>query len=125
MTEPGFTDDVLEQFRREREVRIETRATDGTRHRTIVWIVVDEEDRVLVRSYHGARARWFREAVSGRPSAILLDEASVPVSVERATDPERVEACNRWLAAKYAGDPATPAMLREEILDTTLELHPG
>jgi len=26
---------------------------------------------------------------------------------------------------QYAGDPATPAMVRGDVLDTTLELRPG
>jgi len=32
--------------------------------------------------------------------------------------------CSGELARKYAGDPATAAILRDEVLDTTLELRP-
>ena len=46
-----FAPDVLGRFRDEEEVRIETsRGPDAPTHRTIIWIVVDDRDRVLVRS---------------------------------------------------------------------------
>lgn len=125
MTEPSFGDDRLERLRTAREVQIETRATDGARHRTTIWIVVDDQARVLIRSYRGADARWFREALSDRPSAIVVDGDTVPVTVEHAGDPDRIEACSAGLAAKYAGDPSTPAMLRDDVLGTTLQLHPA
>ncbi len=50
---------------------------------------------------------------------------TIKVRIEHATDPERVTACSAELERKYAGDPATPAMVAEEVLETTLELLPG
>jgi hypothetical protein len=126
MTEHRFPADLLERLRHEIEVRIETRlSADAKPHRTIIWVVVDAEDRVLVRSYRGARARWYREATSGTPTALVIDGEVVPVTVEHARDDERIRACSAELERKYAGDPATPAMVRDEVLDTTLELHPA
>lgn len=124
MTEPAFDAATLDVLRERREVRIETRSAGEAVHRTIIWVVVDDRDRVLVRSYRGAGARWYREALSGRPVALEVDQTSLPVGIEVAADPERVAACSRALEAKYAGDPATPAMLRDEVLGTTLELTP-
>jgi hypothetical protein len=44
-----FAPDLLERLRGEEEVRIETsRGPDAPAHRTIIWIVVDRQDRVLV-----------------------------------------------------------------------------
>jgi hypothetical protein len=126
MTEPRFGADLLERLRREIEVRIETRpAADAPAHRAIIWVVVDDADRVLVRSYRGATARWYREATSGTPVALVIGDEVVPVAVEIARDDDRVRACSAELERKYAGDPATPAMVRGEVLDTTLELHPA
>ena len=88
-------------------------------------MVVDAADRALIRSYRGAGARWYREAVATEAAALLVGETRVPVRLESATDPERIEACSRELEAKYAGDPATPAMVRPEILGTTLECRPS
>jgi hypothetical protein len=124
MAEPALHAATLDLLRNRREVRIETRSASEVVHRTIVWVVVDDRDRVLVRSYRGAGARWYREALSGRPVVLEIGRTSLPVGIEVATDPERVRACSRALEAKYAGDRATPAMLRDEVLDTTLELTP-
>ena len=126
MTDPSFASDVLDRLRREIEVDIETRAAaDATPHRTIIWVVVDERDRVLLRSYRGATARWYREATSGTPAALVIGDEVLPVTVEHARDEDRIRACSAELERKYAGDPATPAMVRDEVLDTTLELHPA
>ena len=47
---------------------------------------------------------------------------TIPARIEHATDPERVAACSAELERKYAGDPATPAMVADQVLETTLEL---
>jgi len=125
MTEPAFDAASLARLRDEREVRIETRGTNGGVHRTIIWVVVDASDRVLIRSYRGAGARWYREATAASAAALVIGASTIPVRLEPATDPERLAACSAELERKYAGDPATPAMVRDEVLDTTIELHPG
>lgn len=125
MTERALPADLLERVRAEREVRIRTSDADGTEHTAITWAVVDDRDRVLVRSWKGAGARWFREATAGRPVALIVDDEAHIVIVHAATDAERVAACSAELERKYAGDPATPSMVRDEILDTTLELIPA
>lgn len=123
MIEPGFGTDTLARLREEQEVRIETRNAAGDVHRTIIWVVVDPSDRVLIRSYRGAGARWYREAIAAETAGLVIDQVTVAVRVERATEPERVAACSAELERKYAGDPATPKMVADRVLDTTLELH--
>ncbi|HTI29515.1 MAG TPA: DUF2255 family protein [Methylomirabilota bacterium] len=114
----------LDLLRAEEEIEIETRPNDdGTTHRTIIWVVVDEQDRVLIRSYRGPGARWFREVVAQPDCRIhiagrILDARAVP-----ATDPDSVAACSEGLRTKYAGHSATPSM-RRSYLETTLELVP-
>jgi len=126
MTDPSFAPGVLDRLRREIEVDIETRAAaDARPHRTTIWVVVDERDRVLVRSYRGATARWYREATTGTPAALVIGDAVLPVTVDPARDEDRIRACSAELERKYAGDPATAAMVRDEVLDTTLELRPA
>ena len=49
------------------EVEIETQAPGGSAHRTIIWAVVDDAE-VLIRSYRGATARWYRERFRPRAS---------------------------------------------------------
>ena len=71
------------------------------------------------------RARWYREAVAAARAALSFDGRTLPVRVEVANDGERIEACSRELLAKYGGGTTARSMVRDEILDTTLELHPG
>jgi hypothetical protein len=125
MTERPWPIDALERLRVDREVRIRTSDAEGTEHTAIIWAVVDDRGRVLVRSWKGAGARWFREAIADRPVALIVDDEAHEVLVEEATDAERVAACSAELERKYVGDPATASMGRDEILDTTLELIPA
>jgi hypothetical protein len=114
----------LALLRDEEEVDIETAASDeGPAHRAIIWVVVDEQERVLIRSYRGPGARWYREIIS-RPDGILhVRGRALPVRAVPAGDPERVEACTEALRTKYAGQHSMPVMLRQ-YLETTLELLP-
>lgn len=125
MTEAAFDADTLARVRGTKRVRIETRGRNGEAHRAIIWVVVDPSDRVLIRSWRGAGARWYREAVAAGQAALVVDRSELAVRVEVATDADRIDACSRELLAKYAGDPAAKSMVRDEVLDTTLELRPG
>jgi hypothetical protein len=120
-----FDPDVLERFRDEEEVRIETSmGADAPEHRTIIWIVVDDRDRVLVRSVRGPRGRWYREALANPSCVVWLGNEAVNVRVEPAGDADRVSAATAALEAKYARDPSLRSMVREDVLETTLELLP-
>lgn len=123
MTEPVFPADVLDLLARTQEVDVETRAADGTVHRTIIWVVVTD-GVPWIRSYRGASARWYREVVADPDVAIVADGRRIPVRAVPATDEASVAACSRGLEAKYAGDPATPAMVAPAVHDTTLRLEP-
>lgn len=125
MNEPRFDAAMLDRLRRERRVRLETRRhMGGPVHRTTIWIVVDDADRALIRSWRGAGARWYREATGGQATALIVGRDLIPVTVVHATDAERVASCSGALEAKYAGDPATREMVADEVLDTTLEVSP-
>jgi hypothetical protein len=126
MPEARFEPRSLERLRDAREVEISTRArAGGAEHRAVIWVVVDTDGRVLVRSYRGPGARWYREALTGTGTAIVVDGTQLPVRVVGAADPERVASCSAELLTKYAGDPAARAMVRHEVLGTTLELVPA
>jgi hypothetical protein len=122
----SFAATDLARLRVEQEVEIETSAGPGAPvHRTVIWVVVDRLDRVLIRSYRGATARWYREATANPQARLHVAGAVIPVSVHPATDADRIQACSDGLQRKYATDPATPRMVADEILDTTLELTPA
>jgi hypothetical protein len=118
---PGFTQSDLELLRSEDEIELETASDSGRLHRTIVWVVVDDHDRVLIRSYRGPGARWFRE-ISERPDGrVHVRGRAIEVRAIPAADDERIAACTNGLQRKYAGHASMPSMLRS-YLETTLEL---
>lgn len=120
----AFSPEDLELLEREDEIRIETRAGDGTEHRTIVWVVVDRGE-VFVRSVRGRRGRWYREALAAGRAAIGVARRSIPVRVVHTPDPRSVERTSHALERKYGRDPALRTILRPHTLDTTLRLEPG
>jgi hypothetical protein len=107
-----------------KEVDIGTRSPAGDAHRTIIWIV-EREGTVYIRSYRGARGRWFREAVADPDVAIHVDGRRVAARAVPATDPASVEACSEGLRAKYRRSQSLAAMLVDDVLPTTLKLEPA
>ena len=105
------------------EIEIETALPGGPAHRTIIWIVVDGGD-AFVRSYRGASARWYREAVAYPQVTIHVDGRALPARAVAAVDPASIRRTSDALASKYAASDSTPAMLQPDVLDTTLRLTP-
>ena len=114
----------LALLREEQEIEIETSAAEeAPLHRAIIWVVVDDRERVLIRSYRGPAARWFREITAHPDGRVHAAGRALDVRAVPAADPDRVAACSDGLRSKYAGDPATPRMLRDH-LEATLERVP-
>ena len=105
------------------EVRIETRAADGTTHRTIIWIV-ERDGQLYIRSVNGPTARWFREATADTSVALLVGDRRFEAHVVPATDPASIEACSAGLRKKYKGDYSLGSMLEADTLPTTLRVVP-
>lgn len=109
------------------EVRIETRRDeDSPVHRTIIWVVVVEGE-VFVRSVRGTKGRWYRKISSNPEGALHVGERRIPVRAAPAADEPTVDAVSEAFRSKYGkSSPAsTAAMLRPEILPTTLKLSPA
>jgi hypothetical protein len=123
--EGSFDRATLDRLRSAEEVELEiSAAPGGEAHRTIIWVVVDEHDRVLIRSVRGSLARWYREAVAHPACLLHLEGMAVAVSAVPATDDERVAACSRGYLTKYRGHGAMRSMITPATLPTTLELLP-
>lgn len=121
---PSFDATELGTLRDDEEVEIETAAgVEGPTHRAIIWVVVDQQDRVLIRSYRGPGARWFREITANPEARVHVQGHALTVRAMPAADPDRVAACSDGLRRKYAGHASMPGMLRQH-LETTLELRP-
>jgi len=112
----------LAALREAEEVEIETAAGEaGPLHRAIIWVVVDDRDRALIRSYRGPTARWYREVTARPECRLLVAGRAMEVVAVPASDADRIAACSEGLRRKYAGHSAMPGMLRS-YLDTSLEL---
>jgi hypothetical protein len=119
----SFDHDLLERLRTIEEVEIETSGPGGgPLHRAIIWVVVDDHDRVLIRSFRGPGARWYREALAHPECTLHVDDMQISVTAMPARDPARVAALSHGYLAKYQGQRSTMAMLTPENLPTTLEL---
>jgi hypothetical protein len=107
-----------------REVEIEASRADGSTHRVVVWIVVDGED-VFVRSEFGEGGLWYR-LLRRRPAGTLhVGDEAFPVTAIAAGDPDSIARCSAALSRKYRTSRASlAAMLRPEILESTLRLAP-
>jgi hypothetical protein len=122
----AFDRSVLDLLDSARTVRIYTRGgPEGELHRTIIWIVVDDEGRVLARSVRGRRGRWYRELVTNPVGVLEAAGQQIPFRAVAADDEERIEACSRGFRAKYRPGGSLDSMLQPDILDTTLELRPA
>ncbi|HJQ29954.1 MAG TPA: DUF2255 family protein [Rubrobacter sp.] len=123
----SFDTETLHLLDETNEVRIETRRDAGSPvHRTIVWVVVVEGE-VYVRSVRGAQGRWFREISSNPEGALHVGERRIPVRAAPATDDSTVEAVSDAYRSKYEESLPGPtaAMVRPEVLQTTLKLSPA
>ena len=120
-----FSSDNLRAIDRAKEIDVETSAGPGADvHRTTIWVIVDE-DEVLVRSWRGVTARWYREALANPAVAIHVDGRRFAARAVPARDPASIARASAGLERKYAGDPATASMVRDEIVETTLRLEPA
>jgi hypothetical protein len=122
----GFAASVAALMRDARTVTIETSAGPGKPvHRAVIWIVVDERGRPYVRSWLGGRGRWYRELVAHPSGAVHAGGRRIEVRAVHA-DEAGIETCSRLLSVKHRTSRASLAsMLRDEVLDTTLELQPA
>ena len=116
-----FAEADLAAIAQAEEVKIETRAADGTVHRTIIWIV-EQDGELYIRSVNGPGARWYREATADTAIALAVDGRRIEAHVVPATDPASIEACSAGLKRKYNGDFSLGSMLEAETLPTTLRV---
>jgi hypothetical protein len=116
-------EDVLALLERTREVEIETRSSDGARHRVVIWVLVID-GTVYVASYRGPRGRWWRELLRAGEGALIVGRRRVPVHPHRVRSEETKRAVSSAFGRKYARSGSSlAAMQTREVLDTTLRLE--
>jgi hypothetical protein len=118
----SFPKDVLSLLDKTQEVDVETRSESGKTFRVPIWIVVSGDD-VFARSWKGAQAGWYRRIVA-RDGALIVGERRIPVHAMHAVDADSIRRTSEGFKKKYPRSKSTPAMVRDEIVDTTIRLEP-
>ena len=122
----AFDDEVMQLLAKIDEVDIETRAGgDAPAHRVTIWVVVDG-DAVYVRSVRGTRGRWYREARAYSEAVLYVGARQLPVQIESVSDAATIARVSEAFLRKYVQWPNDArAMVRDEVLSTTLRLRPA
>jgi hypothetical protein len=123
----AFDPDTLRLIDGAREVRIETsRDEDAPAHRTTIWVVT-MDGSVFVRSVRGGKGRWYREVSANPAAALHVGDDRIPVRAIPVTDDATIAAVSEAYRKKYGrtSPGSTRAMVRPEILPTTLGLEPA
>lgn len=101
------------------EVGIRTDKHPGTA--VVIWVVV-ADGSVFVRSFRGARGRWYRDLAAGGPATLEVAGQRLAVQAAPVTDPATIDRVSRAFLEKYAPSPYAQAMVQADILSTTLRL---
>ena len=106
----NFDADTLHELRHLQEIAIRTGKHPKTA--VVIWVAV-ADDEVFVRSVRGTKGRWYRDLAAGGPATL-----------EFASDPATVGRASREYLRKYQPSPYAQAMVRSEVLPSTLRLEP-
>ena len=116
-----FDAETLRQLRDAREIAIRT--DRHPKSAVVIWVAVAGED-VFVRSVKGAKGRWYRDLAAGGPATLEWAGRQQAVQAIPAQDEETIARASREYLQKYRGSPYAEAMVRAEVLATTLRLEP-
>jgi hypothetical protein len=116
-----FDADTLRELRDVQEVAIRTEK--HPKSAVVIWVVV-ADDEVFVRSWRGARGRWYRDLAAGGPATLEFVGRRLPVQALPASDQAAVARASREFLRKYKRSTHAQEMVRSETLPTTLRLEP-
>lgn len=116
-----FDADALRDLSAAKEVRIRTEKHPGSD--VVIWVVV-ADDEVFVRSFRGAKGRWYRDLASGGDAKLDVAGRSLAVRAMPEHEPAAIERASREYLRKYQPSSYAQAMVERDILATTLRLEP-
>ena len=117
----NFDAEILRALRDVREARIRTeKHPEGS---VVIWVTV-ADDEVFVRSVRGTKGRWYRDLAEGGPATLEFAGRRLAVQAIPASDPETVARASNEYLRKYRPSPYAQAMVKSEVLPTTLRLEP-
>ena len=127
MTGAGLGPETLDALDRTDEVHTGTRRdASSPAHETVIWAVV-VDGGAFVRSVRGGKGRPYREASANPEVTLRVNDKRAPVLAVSEADARIIEGVSEAIRDKYgASFPGpTAALLREEVLATTLRLLPA
>ncbi len=77
-----------------------------------------------MRSWRGAKGRWYRDIAAGGPATLEFAGRRLAVQAIPASDPDAVARTSREFLRKYQASSHAQEMVRAETLPTTLRLEP-
>jgi hypothetical protein len=116
-----FDANTLAALRDVQEVRIRT--DKHPESAVVIWVVV-EGDEVFVRSFRGAKGRWYRDLAKGGPATLEAGRRKIAVQAIPANDSTSIERASRAFLGKYRSSSYAQAMVQPDVLPTTLRLEP-
>jgi hypothetical protein len=117
----NFDADTLRELHDVRELAIRTGKHPETA--VVIWVVA-AEDEIFVRSVHGSKGRWYRDLAAGGLATLELPGHRLKVQAIPESDPAAIARASREYVRKYQPSPYAQAMVKSEILSTTLRLEP-
>jgi hypothetical protein len=117
----NFDAKTLRELRDVQEVAIRTEK--HPKSAVVIWVVV-ADDEVFVRSWRGAKGRWYRDLAAGGPATLEFAGRRLAVQALPASDRAAVARASREFLRKYQRSTHAQEMVRSETLPTTLRLEP-
>jgi hypothetical protein len=117
----NFDADTLDELRHLQEIAIRTEKHPNTA--VVIWVAV-ADDEVFVRSVRAAKGRWYRDLAAGGSATLEFAGRRLAVQAIPASDPAAVGRASREYLRKYEPSTYARAMVRSEVLPTTLRLEP-
>ena len=117
----NFDADILRELRAMQEVAIRTEKHPNAA--VVIWVVVAGEE-VFARSVRGTKGRWYRDLAAGGPATLEFTGRQLAVHAIPVSDPAAVARASREYLRKYQPSPYAQAMVRSDVLPTTLRLEP-
>jgi hypothetical protein len=89
----------------------------------VIWVVV-ADDEVFARSVRGDKGRWYRALAMGGSATLEFAGRRLAVQALPAGDADSIARVTREYLRKYQPSPYAQAMVRAEVLPTTLRPEP-
>jgi len=116
-----FDADTLRELRDVQEPRIRTGKHPKTA--VVIWVVAAGDD-LFVRSWLGAKGRWYQDLAAGGPATLEFAGRRLQVQAFAARDANSIARASAEFLRKYQTSSHAQEMVRCEILSTTLRLEP-